>query len=163
MRHLSWSVLLILVAFSATSCKSSWENMAFAFKPAEKQIQTTLTPHADKYKKGEPVMVSFTVSNFGEKAVRVCRWNSPLEGSYADDFLLIERKKKVAEFKGETKARKQSFFKSFVSLKPGESITQTIDLSEAYDLEKKGTYSISFEGDAYNRLPDSEPIEIKIK
>lgn len=166
MKNLSWAFLIVLIGFSTSSCKSSWQNLGHFenhFYGGEKQIQTTLTPLSEKYKRGEPMLMAFTVSNLGEKTVRVCRWNSPLEGSYEDDFLLISRKKNVAAYHGDKKARKQSFIKSYVSLKPGESLSQTIDLSEAYGLNKKGTYKVKFEGDAYNHLPNSEMVEIKVK
>jgi len=152
-----------LAIMSMTSCKTGLKSYAFPQVYLDQQVNAYLTPLEDKYEKGGPVLMTYTIQNIGRQPVKICRWNSPLEGNFSEDYMRVTRKDKYAMYKGRRIKRKQKLIKSFVTLYPGESLSQTFDLSEGYELNKKGNYIVNFEGDELNHLPATEAVEISVR
>ncbi|MEO0899885.1 MAG: hypothetical protein AAFY71_25960 [Bacteroidota bacterium] len=152
-----------LVVFSLSSCKTGLKSYAFPQVYLDQQVNAYLTPLEEKYDDKGPILMQFTIQNIGTEPVKLCRWNSPLEGNFSEDYLKVLRKEKYVLYTGSRIKRKQKLIKSFVTLYPGESLSQVFDLAEGYEIKKKGTYSIAFEGDAMNHLPSTEAVEITVK
>jgi peptidyl-Lys metalloendopeptidase len=86
--------------------------------------------------------VTVTMRNQGQARVQMLRWALPdteLEESLFD----VKRDGQPVQYLGAHFKRGPARAEDYVHLKPGESLTRTVDLSLFYDLSKTGTYSIS--------------------
>lgn len=156
-----------LAAMFLSSCSQSWQKYALPSLPQKEGLHIDIQPLEDKYDLHGPIELQFTVTNVGDKPVRINRMQSPLEGSFTSDYLNISHKKEKHEvyYTGTRRPRNPYLpgLKQRVQLKPGESITGVVDISQGYEFEKTGKYNIAFQGSTVNRLPDSKEIQIKLK
>jgi hypothetical protein len=163
-RSLSFFLLSVVLLALLPACSSkNWEEIAYPKTYSEEAIVVSLHPTEDKYHLDEAVPIRFTITNYSEKVVRIPRVYSPLEGEFSTDYLFISQKRHRVFYKAQRVQRLPYLNLNRVKLKPGESISQLVDIQEGYALEKGGKYRVQFIGSKVNRLPDSAPIEIKIK
>jgi peptidyl-Lys metalloendopeptidase len=133
---------------------------------AGQQVTVTLAAPKASLGASEDVAVTVTLRNGTRHAVRLLKWQTPVEGLEEPLFQLKRGEEEVA-FIGPHYKRPAAQEKDFLVLKAGESLTRTVSLSDLYDLSKSGTYSIRY-GDSNElklsiegreaRLPES-PVE----
>ena len=92
---------------------------------------------------GGPVKVRFTLSNRGARAVRVLKWQTPLEGFWSDVFDVTLGGRKLA-YEGPLMKRGDPGAEDYVEVAPGRSATAVVDLAGPYDLTRPGTYGVAF-------------------
>lgn len=92
---------------------------------------------------GGPVKVRFTLTNRGARGARVLRWQTPLEGFWADVFDVTFGGKKLA-YEGPLMKRADPVREDYVEIAPGKSVTAVVDLAGPYDLRSPGTYRVAF-------------------
>jgi hypothetical protein len=98
----------------------------------------------DAYKKGEPAQLIFEITNQTDKTLHILKWNTPLEGLQSPCLDIRSGKKQII-YDGIMKKRGLPQAKDFLTLKPNESATQKIDLTEAYDIAKTGSFTVNFD------------------
>lgn len=87
--------------------------------------------------------VQFKLTNNGQRAVKVPYWQLPLAGGEAKQFDVMLDGKPVT-YTGKMIKRGKPSANDFVMLRPGETRVFSVDLSDAYDLQKSGQYSVRF-------------------
>lgn len=98
-----------------------------------------------RLKAGEPVELSFRLTNPTSETVWVLDWHTPLEG-LENNFLRVTRDGAEVEYRGMMKKRGPPDASDYVQLAPGKSVEAKVDLSEAYDFKVPGKYTIAFPG-----------------
>jgi len=92
---------------------------------------------------GEPFYVEYALSNTGVEAVTVLSLDTPLEDSIRAPFLKFNGEVDV-EYAGLVVKRiATTELSDFVTLQPGESISETLDLSEFYSFYSDGALEIT--------------------
>ncbi|HEX5757204.1 MAG TPA: M35 family metallo-endopeptidase, partial [Arenimonas sp.] len=87
--------------------------------------------------------IQFKLTNNGQRAVKVPYWQLPLAGDEAKQFDVMLDGQPVT-YTGKMIKRGKPSAKDFVMLRPGETRVFNVDLSETYDLQKSGQYSVRF-------------------
>ncbi|GAB4409865.1 MAG: hypothetical protein OHK0039_13790 [Bacteroidia bacterium] len=154
-----WLLLLPLLA----SCGISVRELAYPAAYDEDELHVFVEPLEEKYDLDAPIRVRFGVHNPGSSTVRISRWQSPLEGGFSTDYFRIYHKRDRVFYTGERLHRNSWLLRETLVLKPGETLTCEVDITQAYQIDAPGKYSLRFEGSPLNRLPDSPEIEIRVK
>ncbi|GHG94736.1 hypothetical protein [Comamonas sp. JC664] len=94
---------------------------------------------------GEPVELVFTLSNPTDKRVRVLTWHTPLEG-VLNKIFDVSRDNVEVEYNGPMADRALPSADSYITLEPGASAEERVDVAFSYDLRAPGTYRIAFRG-----------------
>ena len=131
-RTLFATLLAALVAISNVEASAS--------RPPDLSCRLEAEPGAVA---GGPVKVRFTLSNRGAKAVRVLKWQTPLEGFWSDLFDVTLGARKLA-YEGPLMKRGDPGAEDYVEVAPGRSATAVVDLAGPYDLTRAGTYQVAF-------------------
>jgi peptidyl-Lys metalloendopeptidase len=113
--------------------------------------QLSVRLNADKaaFTAGEPAIVNVTISNTGRRAVSVLRWYTPYDDVETSLFSIARDGQPVAYLGGLYK-RSAPTAADYVTLRPGESFTRSVDLGKYYDLSVTGSYSIRYDVAAWN-------------
>ena len=151
------SILIVLILFSS-SCKSN-KTMT---KQTENKITTQLEMSKNTFQLGETISIRFSVQNNTKTPFEFCYWHTPLEKRFTANYFEIIHKGTVLDYKGKMLKRKPATKEDYNILKPEEKTTQSININDAYNLDKLGIYTIRFLGRTINGLPDSEPIHFTI-
>ncbi|MET7140792.1 M35 family metallo-endopeptidase [Xanthomonas sp. PPL139] len=106
--------------------------------PAPLQVELTPVADADGQQRGQ---LAVTVRNTGEQVARVPKWELPL-GDLDNALFQVQRDGKPVDYVGRLVKRAAPRADDMVVLQPGEARQARIDLGQAYDLSRSGTYSI---------------------
>lgn len=98
-----------------------------------------------RLKAGEPVELSFRLTNSTSETVWVLNWHTPLEG-LQNSFLRVTRDGTEVDYRGEMRKRGPPTASDYVKLAPGASVDAKVNLSEAYDFKVPGKYTLEFPG-----------------
>jgi peptidyl-Lys metalloendopeptidase len=125
-----------------------------------------------EFRSGEDVLVTVTISNPHKHTVRVLKWFTAAEGVEEPLFAVTRNGEPVA-YTGAHYKRPPVTGKDYISLKAGQSISHTVNLSEYYDFSQTGQYEVFYavasfqlfseKGNAF-QIPDSltsEKISLK--
>jgi peptidyl-Lys metalloendopeptidase len=88
--------------------------------------------------------VTVKMTNAGSHAVRLLRWNTPVEG-VKDALFAISRDGEPVTYLGAHYKRPAPTAGDYLRLAPGESLSATVDLAAVYDLSRTGSYSVRFD------------------
>jgi peptidyl-Lys metalloendopeptidase len=97
----------------------------------------------------EEVLVTVTIFNPTRHTVKILKWLTPADGVEEALFSVALDGQKVG-YVGPIYKRPQATGKDFISLKAGESLVQTVNLGEYYDLSASGQYEIAYDVSAFN-------------
>jgi peptidyl-Lys metalloendopeptidase len=97
------------------------------------------------------VRVFFEITNKGNEPVSVLKRNTPLEG-LLEDCLTVKRNGKALKYDGLHVKRLKVTPEEFSELKPDQSLSREVDLSESYPLAFGGKISVSFKKKLLNVL-----------
>ena len=98
-----------------------------------------------KVASGKSVPFKFALSNRGKKAVNVLTWNTPLEGFYGK-HLQVTGPQGELEYNGAMVKRAAPTREEYVSIKPGATVSKTLNLATAYEMNMTGKYELTFNG-----------------
>ncbi|GMU03108.1 hypothetical protein KH5H1_72290 [Corallococcus caeni] len=96
-----------------------------------------------KAKAGEPVEVLFKLTNRGDTPVWVLKWQTPLEGILGTVFQ-VTRDGEEVPYQGPMVKRAAPSADSYMAIAPGATVENTVEVTQAYDFKKPGTYRITF-------------------
>jgi hypothetical protein len=148
-RHVGWIALLCL-AVGGGACASRKEGADMATSSgaegvtAGASLSCTLSV-APRHKVGEPVPVTFRLTNPTAQPLSVLNWHTPLEGLLSN-CLEITRGGTELPYQGPMFKRGDPDAEEYVTLAPGSSVENTIEAQLAYDFSQPGTYRIAFRG-----------------
>jgi hypothetical protein len=98
---------------------------------------------------GRSVPFKFQLANPGKTTLYVLTWNTPLEGFFGKSLAVTGPQGEVA-YRGAMVKRGVPAREDYVRIKPGATVSKSLNLATAYDLAATGTYEAAFIG----RLPD---------
>ncbi len=96
-------------------------------------------------KAGEPVELTFRLTNTTAQPLFVLKWHTPLEG-LKNNFLEVTRAGTPIDYQGPMFKRGDPQAGDYATVAPGASVEGKIDAALAYDFSKPGTYRIGFPG-----------------
>ena len=102
----------------------------------------------DSYKNDEEANLVFEVTNLTGNTIHILKWNTPLEGLNSPCLDVKAGNKKI-EYDGIMIKRGSPQEQDFYTLKPGESVSNKIDLTEAYDISTTGTIKVKFNAEKF--------------
>ena len=112
-------------------------------------FRTSLTA-ASSYQLGEPILVTFEIENAGSEAYQVLTWGTPLEGQFTLDCFKVERDGERVPYDGKLVSRGDPKANSYVVIDAGERLEETIDISEAYAIDRAGEYSVTLKASFFD-------------
>ena len=112
--------------------------------PSVGDVSVSLSSAQSRFAAGERVEVSVILSNSSRAAVRLLKWYAPVE-DVEEPVFKVSRDGVDADFTGPHYKRPAAGDNDFIVLKPGETLTRTVDLGAFYDLSRSGRYVITFE------------------
>ena len=148
-RNVGWIVLSCL-AISAVACSSPKKatTMSPPLVPPQANptdsLQCTLSVAAS-HKVGEPVELTFRLTNPTAQPLFVLKWHTPLEG-LKNNFLEVTRAGTRVEYQGPMFKRGEPRADDYVTLAAGATVQAKMDAALAYEFSKPGVYRISFPG-----------------
>ena len=84
----------------------------------------------------------FHLKNNGKRDYSVLKWSTPLEGAISD-CLIVTRNGKKLEYDGIYMKRSAPGPDQFMTLRAGQTLSSTFQVSDAFDMTKAGVYSIA--------------------
>jgi len=122
----------------------------------EKQPFTVMLSAQEYYRLGEPVIVGFEIKNTGNESCQVLKWGTPLEGQITEDCLMVERNGEPIRYDGKRVHRGNPPEDAYVVIGPGEGVSETIDISKVYAIDRAGDYSVTLKAGFFDafQLPD---------
>jgi peptidyl-Lys metalloendopeptidase len=138
-----------LVGFSLLTVCGSPEEQAGASTEASApeavagEIAVNLSVGSSALSARDDVQVTVTLTNVSGHAVRLLKWNTPVEG-IDDDIFSVTRNGAAVGYIGRHYKRAAPQAEDFVTLAAGESLTRTVSLSGYYDLSESGDYTLSY-------------------
>lgn len=112
----------------------------------------------ESYKKDEKTNLIFELTNHSKVPVHILKWNTPLEG-LKSDCLNVKKNGKPVAYDGLLIKRGQPQPNDFITLHPGESISNKIDVSEAYKISNPGQVKVDYKTETlkyYDEQPTAE-------
>jgi len=88
--------------------------------------------------------VTFSVTNTGDQAVTVLRWDTPLEAILSSDVFEIADGE--INYNGRHIKRHEPLDTDFVRLAPGETVSASLALNQYYEIVDHASYQVSFDG-----------------
>lgn len=92
---------------------------------------------------GEPLPLTFTLTNHSDADLYVLTWLTPFEG-IANDIFRIERDGEILPYEGPLVMRGDPTEEDYLLLAAGTSASATVDLTTAYDLSEPGAYTLAY-------------------
>jgi hypothetical protein len=99
----------------------------------------------DHYAPGEPIVVTFRLSNAAHRDVWVLRWYTPLEGIKGKIFEVTCSGETVA-YEGRLMKRSDPVAEDYVRVAAGDSAVADVDLAQAYTLRRCNPCVVGFTG-----------------
>lgn len=96
-------------------------------------------------KLGKPVELTFKLTNTSAKPLWILKWNTPLEGWFGSAFN-VTRDGSSVNYIGAMVKRWKPSEADYSQLAPNQSIENTVDLAQGYDLKTAGHYKFVFNG-----------------
>lgn len=127
-----------------------------------KTLEVTIKSNKKTYNLGEDITVNFLVKNNSNVKRSYCFWNTPFEGFKSDLFRVLNGSKRVS-YKGVLVKRKEPSSEHYIELKPNEFKEVSVIINEAYDLSKKGDYTIIFDSEHRNDLNTSNELHFRVE
>jgi hypothetical protein len=92
---------------------------------------------------GEPLPLTFTLTNNSDVDLYVLTWLTPFEG-IANEIFHVKRDGAILPYEGPLVMRGDPTEEDYLSLDAGASASATVDLAPVYDLSEPGAYTIAF-------------------
>lgn len=100
---------------------------------------TCILTAAASYQLGDPILVKFEIRNTTEKIYQLLIWGTPLERQPLH-FLSVQREREILRYDGFRVMRGDPTEDAYVLLAPNESLSNEVDISRLYPLDRPGVY-----------------------
>ncbi|WP_394834976.1 M35 family metallo-endopeptidase [Pendulispora rubella] len=107
------------------------------------QVSVKLTTSKSFFAKQDGLSLTVTLTNGANHAVRLLRWETPVDGIDAPLFV-VTRNGMPVDYIGRIYKRAAPRAEDYVVLAPGESLERRVDLAEAYDVRETGNYVVQY-------------------
>jgi peptidyl-Lys metalloendopeptidase len=133
-------LLLVLVVVLALSAITAATALA---APPEPAAGVTISTDKAAYTADESVPVNITITNNAGHPVKVLKWYTPVEG-VEEPLFVVSVDGAPVQYVGAVYKRPEPKNDDYVNLKPGESVTNAVDLRAYYDMSVTGNYTIRY-------------------
>ncbi|MDC0709607.1 M35 family metallo-endopeptidase [Stigmatella sp. ncwal1] len=116
------------------------------------EISAHLSAGTSSFAAQSAVNVTITLTNVSNRSVSLLSWHTPADG-LKDDLLTVTLNGAAVEYTGRHYKRPAPSAQDFITLAPGQSLTRTVGLSDAYDFSQSGHYAVSFSGSHHAASP----------
>jgi peptidyl-Lys metalloendopeptidase len=125
-------VLLVALLFTSAASAAPREGPAVSLSVTQSEFDSS-----------QDVLVTVTLSNPHRYTVRILKWFTPAEG-VEEPLFAVSRDGEPAPYTGAHYKRPAVTGRDYISLKSGESISQTVNLGDYYDLSQSGQYEVFY-------------------
>ncbi len=108
-------------------------------------LSALLQTDSPTYGVSDAMVVRFTLANNGSEPVQVLPWNTPLEGKFTAPIFKVQSNGQEVAYIGPMVKRPAPTAGDYITIKPGEAVSATLNLAEGYAAYNAGSYSISFD------------------
>src|SRR3954462_974334 len=112
-------------------------------KAPEDSLVISLDFDKRNYTAAQKQTLVFSLTNSSDKAIRVLKWHTPLEGMKSDMFH-VEVSGNLAVYMGRIYKRPAPTEDDYITIGPGETISENVDFTEFYDIAEAGIYSVKY-------------------
>jgi peptidyl-Lys metalloendopeptidase len=123
-------------------------------------LSVTISADKASYSASDAVMLTVTITNTGKNTAKVLKWFTPAEDVEEALFKVSANGSPVA-YTGAHYKRPTPTGNDYVTLKSGESLTRTVDLSAFYDLTASGVYEIEYDADAFGMASNKVQVAVE--
>ncbi|HEX8704273.1 MAG TPA: M35 family metallo-endopeptidase [Myxococcaceae bacterium] len=109
---------------------------------AASRMSVTLSTERQTFSATNQALVTVTVRNDSQSKVKLLKWAVP-DSELEEALFDVKLGGQSVQYLGAHFKRGPAKAEDYVQLKPGESLTRTVDLSTYYDLSKSGSYRIT--------------------
>lgn len=110
----------------------------------EKMIQCEISM-PDKVKNGEPVPLTFKLTNTSGHGLKILHWNTPFEGWF-NRYLKVIKDGERVNYIGAMVKRFRPDESDYSTLAAGQSKQATVNVAEGYQMTVNGTYQLTYSG-----------------
>jgi len=110
-------------------------------------LSVSISADKTSFSASDAVMLSVTISNNGKNPAKVLKWYTAVD-EVEEAIFSVTRDGASVDYVGAHYKRPAPTGKDYVSLKPGESLTRSVDLGLYYDLSASGVYELEYNADA---------------
>ncbi|OED36074.1 hypothetical protein AB833_28740 [Chromatiales bacterium (ex Bugula neritina AB1)] len=107
-------------------------------------LKVELSPLKSRLKLDEPMELLFSLKNQTSEPAQILPWGTPLEDILSADIFTVIHSGKELSYTGRMVKRAKPQQSDYLSIAAGETVQQTVQLSEAYDVSEIGTYRVKF-------------------
>ena len=100
------------------------------------------------YRLGDPISLTFELTNTSDHDFRVLTWDTPLEKQDAQEvfqYFKVRRGDLLVPYDGRFVKRGDPDPSSYVFVRAGESAVETVDLTTAFPITDPGTYTVTLD------------------
>ncbi|MFI0404813.1 hemopexin repeat-containing protein [Actinomadura sp. 3N508] len=115
---------------------------------------------APTYRIGEPITITFELTNTAEQDVRILEWDTPLEGEVLAYFE-VRHEGEIVPYDGRFLKRGDPEESSYRLVRAGETVADTIDLTTAYPIAQPGQYTVTLAAHVLDAIPQGEEVVTK--
>ena len=111
-------------------------------------LKVSLSSAQSQYSSSQDVLVTLSISNPNKNSVRILKWFTPANG-VEEAILAVTLNGEAVAYTGAVYKRPAATGNDYITLKAGESLSNTLNLGEYYDLSRTGNYEISYSASSY--------------
>jgi hypothetical protein len=161
-RPLLIALLLIQIAAGTLACRQQAAPVPEeSAVPADAEVPappswplTCLIQVPTTAKLGQPIELTFTLVNGGERPLWVLPWQTPLEGLISSPFS-IEAGGQPVFYTGRMVKRAPPRLEDYVEIAAGASASAKVDLASAYRFERQGVHTVTFDSLLFDVADDN--------
>lgn len=113
-----------------------------------------------EYRLGDEISIRFSLTNRASYGVWVLKWNTPLDVIESNCFVVTRDDERV-RYDGILVHRGDPLDSEYVRLAPGETVSNTVDLSVAYPIDQTGRYQVAGKLRLHDVVRETgDPVEI---
>ncbi len=94
--------------------------------------------------RADPVVISVTYQNQSAQVVHLLEYGTALEGTVAEDFLMVLQNGEPLPYQGILAMRLPPSSTDYTVLEPGQSITASVDIEASYGVRQIGEYEVFY-------------------
>ncbi len=114
---------------------------------------------ADETAFTDGLSITFSLTNNSSQAVHVLKWDTPLENAFNSDMFEVWQSDTRMSYTGKLVKRGQPKAQDFISLEPGETVSQGLDVADGYGVYDAGDYTIMFNSSLTIIKTDNLPLD----
>lgn len=113
-----------------------------------------------KYEPGEPVELTFHLTNNKAEDMYVLKWHTPLEG-VRNNFLTITVDGAGVRYQGIMVKRGNPGAESYILVRAGQCVSATVDLHKGYSTDTPGHYFVEMEPNLLDVITKTDDVVFK--